>query len=59
MHHLTALRKILGMVISSPDRITFTVGELTFDDVGPESIFIQDRAGRASEPVSRGAGTVA
>ena len=53
LHHLPAFRQVLRMIVSGPDRVPLTVGQLTLDDVGAESMLVQNGAGGAAEPGAR------
>src|SRR5437867_4185624 len=59
LHHFSALRQVLGVVVSSSDAVAFTVGELPFDYIRPEFVLVQDGAGGAAESVAGGAGMIA
>ncbi len=51
LHHLLALRQILGAVVGTAHFILLRVCELALDRVGAESHFVEAHAGHHAEPV--------
>ena len=54
LHHLTALRQILRMIVSRPDVVSFSMSKLPFDDIRTKTMLVQNRAGSAAKSVAGG-----
>ena len=59
LHHFPAFRQVLCVIVGCPDAVPFAVSELTLDDICPETVLVQDSAGRAAKSVPRSSGMVA
>jgi hypothetical protein len=43
LHHFLAFGQVLRIIVSSPDRVPFAVGKLTFNYIRAKLVFVQDR----------------
>jgi len=49
LHHLTAFRQVLRVIVGGTDFVALGMGKLAFNDIRRKTIFVEDGTGSSTE----------